>query len=251
MLRRRKGGSESPPGAPLWMVTYGDMVTQLLAMFVMFFAFSTLDAQKYKAAIASFQGALGVLPGAHSVLLGAGPGIGQERSASLQVPPAISRPGSLWPVDPQLAQIQRQLEEVLGEKGFLGEVQVEMAEDRLLLRFADQVLFDSGKADLRPDALPRLDALAEVLKRIPNRVKVEGHTDTDPIVTAQFPSNWELSTARATTVVRYFVEWHGLDPRRFEASGMGEWHPVAPNDTPENKQRNRRVDILILPETER
>lgn len=246
MARRKRGGESPPPGSPAWMTTYGDLVTQLLAMFVMMFTFSTLDAQRYKTAIASFQGALGILPGAHSVVRGAGPGVGQETTASMQIRPTPSRLGTIVGPDPQLLQVKQQVEQALGEKGFLQDVELELGEDRLLLRFSDQVLFDSGKADLRPEALDRLDALATVLRELPNRVKVEGHTDTDPISTLQFPSNWELSTARAANVIRYWIEWHGLDPRRFEASGMGEWHPVAPNDTPENKQKNRRVDVLIL-----
>ena len=116
-----------------------------------------------------------------------------------------------------------------------------------MVRLADRVLFDLGKADLRPDARRVLDALAGVLAELPNPVRVEGHTDDLPINNERFPSNWELSTARATTVVRYFIEHHGMDPRRFSAAGYGEYHPLVPNTSAANRQKNRRVDVVIMP----
>ena len=107
-------------------------------------------------------------------------------------------------------------------------------------------MFDLGQADLKPEALEILDHLAEVLKQIPNPVRVEGHTDNWPINNERFPSNWELSTARATNVVRQLIEEHGLDPSSFRPRGYGEYRPLAPNDTEDNRALNRRVDIVLL-----
>lgn len=246
MTRRPRARQEAPPaGAPPWMMTYGDMVTQLLAFFVLLYSFSTLDAQRYKAAILSIQGALGILPGGTSILQGAAPGAADqgvaEPEAVLQTPGGGGGGG-----EGELAQVARQVSAALEQQGFGGRFELVPSEDSLVVRFPDTALFDSGQAELRPDALRALDAIAGVLRGVPNRVRVEGHTDTDPISNFRFPSNWELSTARAGRVVRYFVDTYGLDPRRFESAGLGEYRPVAPNDTPENKQRNRRVDIVIL-----
>lgn len=127
-----------------------------------------------------------------------------------------------------------------------GKVQAWLDERGLMIRFLDTTLFDLGKADLKPAARVILDNVAEILITLPNRIRVEGHTDNIPINTYLFPSNWELSTARATTVVRYFLEQYGFPPTQFSAAGYGEWHPVVPNDSMENRAQNRRVDIVIL-----
>lgn len=221
------------------MMTYGDMMTQLLAFFVLLFSFSTLDLQKYRAAMASFTGALGILRGDTSIL--EGPLAPSEEPKPPPVPPRVPGEGP-----GELESLAGQVREALEKSGYGGRFELVEAEDRLVVRFPDTVLFDSGRADLHPESLPALHAVAEVLRQVPNRVRVEGHTDTDPISNFRFPSNWELSTARAGRVVRYFVDTYGLDPRRFESAGLGEYRPIAPNDTPENKQKNRRVDIVIL-----
>jgi chemotaxis protein MotB len=110
----------------------------------------------------------------------------------------------------------------------------------------DQVLFDLGKADLRPEGRAVLDGLASALKEVPNDIAVEGHTDNRPISGFPFPSNWELSTARATSVLRYLVDDKGLDRKRISAAGYGEERPVVPNDTPAHQAQNRRVEIVVL-----
>lgn len=233
--RRRARGQAPPPQLP-WAVTYGDLVTQLLAFFILLFSISTLDVQKYKTALSSFSANLGMLPA----------GTGAPREA----PGPGTAPVVVAPL-PQLVMVRRQVEDALKQNGYAGDVQLELADDRLLLRFPDQVLFASGRADLLPGARARLDALVPVFRAIPNVIRIEGHTDSDPIKAGLFPSNWELSGARAATVVRYFTEFQGLAPARFEFAGKGEFYPVVPNDSPENKARNRRVDIVVLARTSR
>lgn len=229
---RRRRSPDSPPVQNLWAVTYGDLVTQILAFFILLFSISTLDVHKYKTALASFSANLGVLPAGTGVVPAGG---------------EVAVPTPRDPVrEPQLSTVRRQVQEALRKNGYEGDVQVELADDRLLLRFPDKVLFDSGRADLRPDARERLDSLVPVLRGIPNLIRIEGHSDSDPIKSGVFPSNWELSGARAATVVRYFTEFQGLKPERFDFAGKGEYYPVAPNDGPENKARNRRVDIVVL-----
>jgi chemotaxis protein MotB len=106
-------------------------------------------------------------------------------------------------------------------------------------------MFDSGKADIYPEAKEVIKNIAALLVDEPNRIAIEGHTDNTPINTPEFPSNWELSTKRATNVLKYLLEELKFDPKRLTAAGYGEWHPVAPNDTPENKAKNRRVDLIV------
>jgi chemotaxis protein MotB len=115
-----------------------------------------------------------------------------------------------------------------------------------VISLAGNLLFDSGKSDLKPRGMTLLDTLAERLRTMPNEIRVEGHTDNIPIATALYPSNWELSSARATTVGRYFAEHSDIAPIRLSAAGYGEFRPVALNDTREGRARNRRVDLVVM-----
>lgn len=236
--RRAKSGNESAPGSPLWMTTYSDMVTLLLAFFVLLFSFSSVDAKKFQQAVISMRGALGVLEGSPSSspddLLdtsGMMEALGQQIAVDLQ----------------QMGQVEAELRQTLDRLGLEQTVSVSYEERGLVVRFLEGVLFDTGRADLRPDAVPVLEELADTLAGVPNHIRVEGHTDNVPIRTARFPSNWELSVNRATSVVRYFLERHeGFSPKRLSAAGYGEYRPIADNDTAEGRQQNRRVDIVVL-----
>jgi len=140
--------------------------------------------------------------------------------------------------------LESRLSKEIGEK----QVSLKMEEKGLVITFVAEVLFDSGKAKLRRDSLPILDKVVRVLKEdVPeNNIGIEGHTDNEPIKYSRWKSNWELSAHRALSVLHY-LESKGIDPRRLSAIGYGEYRPVAPNDTPEHKQLNRRVEIVILP----
>ncbi|MFY9187849.1 MAG: OmpA family protein [bacterium] len=236
MNRRRRNNRElSLPTAAGWMTTYADLVTNMLCLFVLLFAFSQVDVARFQEVIISVQGAFGVLQGGSSLTPEALPG-GAGDDITLQ-----------WQAE------QRRLEEIMGEiqqyvdsSELENKVQVWLDERGLMIRFLDTTLFDLGQANLKPEAQVILDNVAQILVTVPNRIRVEGHTDDLPINTYRFPSNWELSTTRATTVVKYFLEQYGLPPTQFSAAGYGEWYPVAPNDTAPNRAQNRRVDIVIL-----
>ena len=116
----------------------------------------------------------------------------------------------------------------------------------VVISLRDSVLFPPGNAELSTGAQNTLDRLAETLVATHHPIRVEGHTDATPIATSQYPSNWELSTARATAIVRYLSDRHGIPPEQLSAVGYGEFHPVANNSSIEGKQKNRRVDIVIL-----
>ena len=149
----------------------------------------------------------------------------------------------------ELVDAQRQLAESLKKE--LGDAQAKLAmtERGLVLTFLDEIFFDSGKAVIKPEAYGVLEKVAVVLKdTVPDSpVAVEGHSDNEPIKYSSWRSNWELSSARALAVVHHFIEKEGLLPERVRAVGFGEYHPVTPNDTPEGRRQNRRVEIVILP----
>jgi len=128
-----------------------------------------------------------------------------------------------------------------------GQIQIQQLREGLLLNVSDEILFPSGSAQLSVQGKDVLARVAAHLKQLPDRVEVQGHTDDVPIATAIYPSNWELAAARATGVVRW-LEGQGLEPRRLSGVSFGEQHPVAPNDTPEGRARNRRIEIRLLPE---
>jgi chemotaxis protein MotB len=216
--------SESQGGGLRWLLTYADMITLLLAFFVLMYAVSKVDAKRYRELALSIRGALGgPIPAAARAV--------QE----VRVPPR----------DP-LAHIAERLSERMAAELAAQEVQMVREADGVLLRFPDRILFDRGKADLRPSARVVLDKVAQVVADLPNTIEAEGHTDTLPIRSSQYPSNWELSVARATAVVRHLVESHGISPLRCAARGLGEHRPLVPNDPHLGEARNRRVEIRIL-----
>lgn len=232
MSRRKRRRREEETVASNWLNTYSDMITLLLCFFVLLFAFSEVDAQKFRSIMSSFRGGTGVLNSGSSLDM-------------MDFEIEYMDEG-----DRELEELRELLEEYAGENGLGPEIILNVEERGLVIRFMDKVLFDSGKADLKPEAKEILDTIAEVLNREEFKdklIKVEGHTDTDPIVySTTFPTNWELSAIRATNVLRYLVEENGIDGNRISSSGYSYHRPIAPNDTPENKQMNRRVDIVIL-----
>lgn len=217
-------GGHNSGGNMRWLLTYADMITLLLAFFVIMYAISRVDAKKYESLAASLQGAFA-----------GAPPVGTRGAAVQRVPP---RPDIVFDV------VER-LRERLGDDLAAGRVQIERTPDGVVLRFPDGILFERGKADLHPGARQILDRVAGVIQGVPNPIEAEGHTDTLPIRSAQYPSNWELSVARATAVVRYLVESHAVSPLRIAARGVGEHKPLFANDAVRGEPRNRRVELRI------
>ncbi len=141
--------------------------------------------------------------------------------------------------------LERRLKKELGEK----EIRLEMAERGLVITFVEEVLFDSGKAKIKEGAYEKLQKVARVLReKVPEKnIAIEGHTDDQPIKYSGWKSNWELSTARATSVLHYLVDEASISPERLQATGYGEYRPVDTNMDEEGKKKNRRVEIIILP----
>jgi len=236
LVRRRRSSESSPP--PNWLTTYGDMVTLLMTFFVLLFALSTVNQPKFEAIAHSLQATFGVapaggpgaLPGSRSVLPGGGP---------LEMNTASKE-------EAQLSQIRTRLSQYVTENNLSDLVSVDADARGLLIRFSDQVLFDLGKADLRPEATAVLDKVGEAIEDIPNGIRIEGHTDDLPINTPRFPTNWDLSAARAVAVLQYLSRTHRIPKNRLSIAGYGEYRPVARNDSEANRRLNRRVDVVIL-----
>jgi len=145
-----------------------------------------------------------------------------------------------------LQDLKEQLDEYIQQNSLEGELSTQLEEEGLMIRIKERALFPSGSAELVPESQRIGPIVAGLLASVPERVLISGHTDTDPINTAQFPSNWELSSVRAMTFMKYLLSINSsLNPARFSAIGYGEYRPIAMNDTAENKQKNRRVEILI------
>lgn len=228
----KSGGSPEEemglPTAPGWMVTFGDMSGLLMAFFVMMLAFSSYKQDEFSEAIASIQSAMGILPYSGQSI------IKLEQTPGVRLSP---------PLPPR--EIVKRIREVAKLAGLRGAISVMQGKEGIRIAIQSPILFDSGNANLMSDASPVLDELIRILRESPNEVVVEGHTDNIPIRTAAFQSNWELSTARAISVTKYLFQKGNLPAERFSVAGYGEYHPIRTNDTPEGRQKNRRVEILL------
>lgn len=226
-----------------WLTTFNDLVTLLMVFFVLLFTMSTVDTKKMQDFQYALQSGLGILEAGNKVSISVKKTQFVEDMSHImtqaegeQNKQDSSQPGGKW-VD----QI-RQLTEADPD------IQVTHTHQGTRLSFEDQVLFNFGRAAINPAGFVFLDKIADALDKIPYAVRVEGHTDNVPIQTRRFPSNWELSVARAVNVVKYFAEVSNVDPKRLSAVGYGESRPVASNDTRPNRAKNRRVEIFLLTE---
>lgn len=214
-----------------WLVSYADFITLLFAFFTTMYAISTVDARKLSNMVDSMQQAFDSEGRPRPVLDMAPPRLGDGRTGS--------RPTNL--------QREQQLADLLRTRLAGDAVDVELDPRGIVVSMREAGSFTTGSADLAPAAREVLATLADTLGADPAmKLRVEGHTDDVPIQTGRFASNWELSTARATSVVTHLVQQLGITPARLSAAGYGEFHPRVPNDSDASRARNRRVDIVIL-----
>lgn len=244
-MARKKKVDIPPKGAPLWMVTYGDMITLVLCFFILLFAYSTMDFVKWKMVVSSLQGSIGVMPGgatlnqAEFVQEGSDP---DSISENFLVSENIRDQQETQ----EMIEVIQQLRQELREEIEQGNILVLLDERGVVVRLQDSLLFDSGRATIKPEARLVLLDIANTIRGMDQYFRVEGHTDNVPTDPRIHPTNWELSADRATNVLRFLIESGGMDPFRMSLIGYGEFRPIAENTTPESRQRNRRVDILVL-----
>lgn len=230
MAKKPEPEDEGMPSAPFWMTTYGDMVTLLLTFFILMFAMSTISEQKFLQAANSLAQALGVLEKNVSVIGEFSPAIGTTGVTREHI---------------DMLQSMEQIANIFQEESLEELASVEITgPGEVLIRMGDELLFDPGESELKSRALRVLAGIAASVTGRTESVYVEGHTDNVPINTPEFPSNWELSSARALQVVRLFEE-QGIPPEQLAAVGHSQYIPIAPNDTPESRAQNRRVELWI------
>ncbi|MBO8127206.1 MAG: OmpA family protein [Firmicutes bacterium] len=235
-MRRKSKKDVGPPPPAQWLTTYGDMVTLLLTFFVVLFSMSSVDAKKFQAMLEGLHLSFGVITGGNTIQDGLG-----INGATI-----LPESGTRITAVAQIQELYDEISAFLEEEGLEGAAVAVLEERGVIIRFKDKILFDTGEAVLRPDGKAIIDKLSPLIEKIPNQVRVEGHADNRPINTSRYPSNWELSTARATSVIRYLLANTDIEPDRLSAAGYGEYRPLVPNDTPEHRAQNRRVDIVLL-----
>jgi chemotaxis protein MotB len=246
--RRRHGSHER------WLVSYADFITLLFAFFVVLYASSKADQKKQQQvsqAIDSAFHALGIFPDA------------ARKQVDLKNVSAISKDEALTPmnivmgedvlapaqVKQDLEHVQKQLEKMLSDQIAQHTVSIQMGKDGLVISLREAGFFSSGSATPQPGTLPVLREVATALGKTAYDLRIEGHTDNVPIHNAEFDSNWELSSARATRIARTFLATRAIPPDRLSAAGYAEFHPVAANDTAAGRAENRRVDLVVMPRT--
>jgi chemotaxis protein MotB len=219
-----------------WLITYADLITLLLVFFIVLYAGSQEDSKKFAILAQGLRSAFNNpsnsgAGGQSAVFTGSGAsdqgGVSQQQQVDFQA-------------------IQSLIQQLSQKKGLGDAIHVREAPDEIDIDLTSDLLFPSGGADLRTEAGPALDAVAQAIKDKPNQIRIEGHTDNIPINTVQFNSNWELSAGRATAVLRYLVESDGLPADHLFAAAYADTHPVADNSSADGRAQNRRAEIVLL-----
>ena len=246
-VSRRRVRNEDSDNVDRWLVSYADFITLLFAFFVVMYAISSVNEGKYRVLSDTMVDAFKTPPKSE-LLIQIGEPIKKKIPAdtSQGIPKPIRTEPS--PAEKQTREmrkialtIQDDLQPLIDSK----QIKVNFNQHWVEVEINTAILYSSGSAELEDEAYNPLEKLAGVIQTLPNYIDVEGHTDNLPISTAVFPSNWELSAARAASVVHLFTK-NGVDPEKLSAIGYGEHHPIASNDTVQGRRQNRRVRVLIL-----
>ncbi len=271
-MARKKQKHEEEENSERWLVSYADFITLLFAFFTTLYAISTVDAQKMGKMVLSMQASFDTpmfSPGSSTLSLSPGQGAAGSGETSQTIIKNISvakgsngvdsalqdlrkltgsdsSKGLILYKEKDLERLKRSVETLLGKDVIDGRVRAHMEPRGLVVSLGEGGFFDSGSDQIKPEGRELLDTLATRLVSLGNHIRIEGHTDNVPISNSRFPSNWELSTARATAIVSYLIAKFGLIPELLSAAGYSEYRPDADNETAEGRARNRRVDIVIL-----
>ena len=239
MKKRKKSALKGPPP---WMVTMGDMNMLLMCLFLLMMGDETITTgEDFRLAVSSFRGNIGMMDGGTSLSKGTLAEMGQ----SMMVLPSVDKGRALGKRVSKAAEI---LKPEIQAKA----VRVTEDERGLIISLASDLFFDSGSARLKPEMRPVLTKVSNIIRNVPNFVRVEGHTDSNLIRQTQlregYRTNWELSASRSLAVVLYFTNEESVNPKQLSSVAFGEFRPIDDNNTPEGRAYNRRVDIVILKE---
>lgn len=244
-MGRRKKAHEKEPNLERWLVSYADFITLLFAVFVTLYAMSQVDKTKADQVIESLQEAFHVatFPQAGGSKVIATPSAVTE--IYLPIPRSRGAGGSQAVME-ELADLGNQLQAILTDAGVASQARLFTDKRGLVISLNATNIFNPGSAQINPTALPLLNQVAQALAPLGNPLWIEGFTDNEPVQSARFPSNWELSTGRALTILHFLIDRHSFSPGRLSVAGFGEHHPVADNDTEKGRGLNRRVDLVVL-----
>lgn len=223
MGREKKPKKEVKTDA--WIATFSDTITLLLTFFILLYSFSSVNEEKLKQISAALT----------SLLTGDSSTTVLDGSGEMLEAPEVSAPS-----------MYDKVKEFIEQNDLENVAEIKNDARGIVIQLKDSILFDSGKADLIPQSKDVLNKISTLLATMDNAFIIEGHTDNIPINNYRFNSNWELSSSRAVSVIRYFTETKGLDSSKFQAAGYGEYKPLVDNSTEENRAKNRRVNILIV-----
>ncbi len=215
---------ESDPEKDRYLITYADVITLLLGLFIILYAVSNIDIKKYEKIKSAFENSF-----TNGKIIGI-----NKKSGDLIV----------TPVD----ELRNHLRDFITDNGYSKVIKLEENEHGIIIHILDEILFPSGSADLNKNSLQVLNKIASILNQIPNEIRIEGHTDNVPIHTASFPSNWHLSVMRALNTAYYLINNENLKAERVSIVGNSEYKPLATNETVSGRTQNRRVDIVIVRE---
>ena len=237
MSRRRK--VEEHAQHERWLISYADFVTLLFALFVVLFASARHDKENYRELAEAVKNGFQDLGAFHGNTVSSRQKVGSTKQSQVQGSEAIDT-----------LRLEALLTKTLAEEISHHEVVLKRTHDGVIISLRELGFFDSGQATLLPGASDTLSRIAALLIQSGLDMRVEGHTDDVPIHNAQFNSNWELSTARATAVAMILLKNQGIDPRRLSISGYAEYHPTSSNATVDGRQANRRVDLVLVRESD-
>ena len=230
--RKREKEESSLGGVPPWITTYSDLITLMLAFFVILISFGTFEKGRIVKFVGSFQGALKILPG------------GFKTDPGEQV---IEPGKEILRTFRATSDVFTKMKGVYEKEGVKKGVVFKRTNRGFEINITDYLMFGlrPGNAEIAPEMKPFLNELAGIIRQTSYLVSIEGHTDDRPVKTQKFPSSWDLSAARAVTTLRYLIDEGGISPLRLSAKGFGEYRPLFPNDTPEHRAKNRRVMIYL------
>ena len=226
-------------GAPGWMVSWSDMTTLLLTFFIVMMSFAEIDGKDFYLVLSSFRGSLGMFTGGYSLSAGRLEELGQN----MQNLPCTREGRALAKSLKKAVSIFKP--EIKSQK-----VRISEDERGLVITLSGDAFFDPGSARIRDEVMPILKKVSGIVNSVPNFVRIEGHTDGNPITISRtkggYPTNWELSSARSVNVLRYLHEEEDVEAQKLSAVAFGEYRPIDDNNTPEGRAYNRRVDVVIL-----
>lgn len=238
MARKKRAKLPEEHASEAWLIPYADILTLLLALFIVLFAVSQTDQKKVTEMAQAFSAAFHT--GGPDMFEGTGPQVSQAATMPME-----NANQQYVQENQQLLEVKKKMDDYIQSSGLQADLSTVLTEEGLLLRIKEKALFPSGSATLLPESQVLAKPIAELLASVNQKIVISGHTDNMPISNYEFPSNWDLSTRRSLNFMKVIMAQGTVEPARFSTVGYGEYRPVDSNETEEGKAQNRRVEVLI------